>query len=134
MEKVKIKILTTQAVDGEKETIRTKATGTLETTADSYILRYEQVVPEEAPLPTILTVDKTATKAVMEHNGIITIEPNVTHTAPYRMGPYEMALSVTGKTLLCRLTPKGGNLKLCYELAMNGTPAGETTVELFVES
>lgn len=130
MEQVKIKILTTQAVDEDKETIRTKTTGTLQTTPNAYILRYQQSGEER---PTTLTVDKTAPKAVMEHNGTLVIEQGATHTTPYRMGPYEMDLSVTGKSLLCRLTPKGGNLKLCYELAMNGTPAGETTVELFVE-
>ncbi len=130
MKQVKIKILTTQRVDGESETIKTFAMGMLENMADTYVLRYQ--VKDDTP--TVLTMDKSANKAIMEHNGRMVIEQGKLHTAPYQMGPYQMDLGVQGKQVICRLDSHGGSLKLCYDLAVNGTPAGETTVEIFVQS
>ena len=130
MKRVKIKILTTQKVDDQSETLKTFAFGTLENKADAYVLHYET----KDDTPTTLTVDKSGQKAVMCHNGTITIEKNVTHVAPYQMGPYEMELGVTGKQVLCRLDPSGGTITLCYDITVNGTPTGENTVELFVQA
>ncbi|MBR4869111.1 MAG: DUF1934 domain-containing protein [Clostridia bacterium] len=130
MKQVKIKILTTQAVDGEKETIKTFALGTLENKGDTYLLSYRV----KNDVPTRVILDKTAPKATMEHNGRMIIEEGQCHTAPYQMGPYKMELGVQGKQVICRLDPQGGTIKLCYDLTINGTPAGETTVELFLQS
>lgn len=130
MKQVKIKILTTQTVDGESETTKTFAMGKLESKEDAYVLSYR--VKDD--VPTRLIIDKSLPKATMEHNGRMVIEQGATHTAPYQMGPYKMDLGVTGKQVICRMDADGGNLKLCYDLTMNGTPAGETTVELFMQS
>ena len=130
MKQVKVKILTTQRVDGESETTKTFAMGKLESKEDVYVLSYR--VKDD--VPTRLMLDKSAPKATMEHNGRMVIEEGRCHTAPYQMGPYKMDLGVQGKQVLCRMDADGGNAKLCYDLTVNGTPAGETTVEIFVQS
>ncbi len=130
MKRVKIKILTTQKVDDQSETLKTFAFGILESKTNTYVLQYQT----KDDTPTTLTVDKSTPKAVMCHNGTMTIEQGATHIAPYQMGPYEMELGVTGKQVLCRLDANGGTIKLCYDLTVNGTPTGENTVELFVQS
>ena len=134
MKQVKIKILTTQTVDGESETIKTKTTGTMEATAEAYIIRYSLTHQEGHTTQTTLRVDRSSPKAAMEHTGRMVIEEGVTHTSPYRMGPYEMELEVTGIQVICRLQPEGGSVKLQYALAFNGVPASENTVELFIQS
>ncbi len=134
MEQVTIKIRTTQTVDGQQERMKTLAHGELTATDHTYVLTYDLTDDSGEVTHTTLTVDKAGKQAIMVGNGTMIIEPNRLHTAPYRMGPYEMELGVRGKAVLCRLTAKGGNLKLQYDLIINGTPVSENTVELFVES
>ncbi len=133
MKAVTIKIITTQTVDQQPERFTTKVQGHLWATAEAYHLTYDLPREDGEATHTTLTVDKHTPLAVMEHTGRMVIEEHRTHTGPYRMGPYEMEMAVTGKQVLCRMSPTGGNIRLQYELAINGTAAGQTTVELFVE-
>ncbi len=131
-----IKIIGTQTVDNETESVELTTSGTLEQTADGWEIRYEE--SEATGMEgTSTTVHVSPNKVLLERTGsnagFLLLEKNVRHHSNYSTPYGALDLGTYATSLEYTLTPMGGELEFAYTLGFNGIVNSEHTVHITIQ-
>ena len=106
---------------GETDKITLTADGTLEDTADGWVLSYEQTEQSERTRTTFLI---SAQRIVLRRSGTLKsemiFEEGKTHTSVYELPYGALTLAVSADTVRRKLSEHGGLLEIRYRIAIDG--------------
>ncbi len=131
-----IKIIGTQTVDGETDTVELTTAGTLEQTAEGWLIRYEE--SEATGLEgTITTVHISPNRVLLERTGanasFLVLEKHKRHHSNYNTPYGTIDLGTYATALEYDLSQHGGSLCFAYTLGFNGSVNSEHTVNITVQ-
>ena len=131
-----IKIIGTQKVDDQTDTVELTTAGTLEKTADGWDIHYKE--SEATGMEgTATTVHVAEDKVVLERTGanssFLVLEKHRRHHSNYNTPYGTIDLGTYAKELSYTLTAKGGELYFAYTLGFNGSVNSEHTVHITVQ-
>lgn len=131
-----IKIIGTQTVDNETDSIELTTTGTLESIADGWVLRYEE--SEATGLQgTTTNVHIANNKITLERTGsnasFLLLEKHKRHHSNYNTPYGAIDLGTYATEISHNLTANGGEVYFAYTLGFNGSVNSEHTVHITVQ-
>ena len=135
MKNVKVKIKSTQGIDGDKSSINRFCFGTLEKTPDGYILKYSEGKGEKES-ETVITVESSKTATVYRSGFIaskLIISENTRNECRYITPIGEMILGIKGERVNYILTASGGEINLCYAIDQNNSPISKNEVKIEIK-
>ncbi len=131
-----IKIVGTQTVDGETDTVELTTAGSLEQSPDGWTIRYEE--SEATGLEgTSTTVHVSPNKVLLERTGtnasFLVLEKHKRHHSNYNTPYGAIDLGTYATALEYDLNDHGGSLQFAYTLGFNGSVTSEHTVNITVQ-
>ena len=130
-----IKIVGTQKVDDQTDTIELTTTGTLSQTDDGWDIHYEE--SEATGMDnTATTVHVSADKVILERTGAnasyLVLEKHRRHHSNYNTPYGTIDLGTYATALEYDLSSVGGQLYFAYTLGFNGSVNSEHTVHITI--
>ncbi len=131
-----IKIVGTQTVDGETETVELTTVGSLEQTAEGWKIRYEE--SEATGMEGTTTIvhvspDKVTLERTGSNAGFLVLEKHRRHHSNYNTPYGAIDLGTYATAIDYHLTPRGGELRFAYTLGFNGNVNSEHTVHITIQ-
>lgn len=118
---------------GETDKIELTADGTLEDTADGWVLFYEQTEHSERTHTTILV---GAQRVVLRRSGTLksemVFEEGKTHASVYVLPYGALTLAISTDTVHKKLSERGGLLEIRYRVAMDGRVQSKNSFKIQV--
>lgn len=116
---------------GETDRIELTADGTLEDTADGWMISYDQVEQSEQTHTTLLV---GAQRVVLHRGGALKsemiFEEGETHTSVYEL-PYGALMLATGTdSIRHKLSERGGLLEIRYRIAADGQMQSKNSLKI----
>lgn len=130
-----IKIVGTQKVDDQTDTVELTTAGTLTKTVDGWDIHYEE--SEATGMEgTATTVHVTEDKVILERTGtnasFLVLEKHRRHHSNYNTPYGTIDLGTYATALDHDLSPVGGQLYFAYTLGFNGSINSEHTVHITI--
>ena len=131
-----IKIVGTQTVDHQSESIELTTAGTLEENDNGWVIRYTE--SEATGMDgTVTTVHVFHDKVVLERTGtntsFLVLEKHRRHHSNYNTPYGALDLGTYANEIEYDLTPHGGTLTFTYTLGFNGSVNSEHAVHITVQ-
>ncbi len=131
-----IKIVGTQTVDNERDTIEMTTTGTLERVEQGWKLCYHET-EATGMKGTVTTLDIEENKLHLMRSGahpsMLILEKNQRHHCNYYTPYGTIDLGTYTSELDCRLHDHGGEVKFSYTLGFNGGVSSAHTIQITVQ-
>lgn len=131
-----IKIVGTQTVDGEKDTMELTTTGSLEPQENGWKLCYHET-EATGMKGTITTLNIEPNKLHLmrsgSHPSMLILEKNQRHHCNYHTPYGTIDLGTYTSELDCRLSEHGGEVRFSYTLGFNGGVSSAHTVHITVQ-
>ena len=131
-----IKIVGTQTVDGEKDTMELTTTGSLEPQENGWKLCYHET-EATGMKGTVTTLDIQPNKLHLMRSGthpsMLILEKNQRHHCNYHTPYGTIDLGTYTSELDCRLGERGGEVRFSYTLGFNGGVSSAHTVHITVQ-
>lgn len=135
MKNVRITVRGEQLNYGERTVTQQEVSGTLEQTAQGFLLAYDE--PEDSGLGktrTTLAIEDTC--VTLKRSGhvesVMMFSLQEKHLSQYRTMQGDIAMEITTKSLRSKLSERGGVLEICYAISMNGSDCGENRLKIRV--
>ncbi|HBA93141.1 MAG TPA: hypothetical protein DCZ02_00835 [Ruminococcaceae bacterium] len=123
--KALITVIGRQNYNGDKDEIEMKTVGTIEHCDDSYIIRYDENLEDNAnPLKAKITIAKDESKVEMMKSGpyssYLVIEKSKRHLCNYGTEYGDMLMGIFGKDVENNYNEDEGSFDFSYEIDVNG--------------
>ena len=135
MNKILLEITGTQRIDRQKDKMELTTVGTIEETADKYIINYkEEQEPPAAPIDVRVAVRKDEKSVEMTRSGAfascLTIEKSKRNLCHYGTEYGDILMGISGHTIDCDYTEDKGQFIFSYDIDINGALASRNEVKI----
>lgn len=135
MNKILLEIIGTQRIDRQKDKMELTTVGTIEETADKYIINYkEEQEPPAAPIDVRVAVRKDEKSVEMTRSGAfascLTIEKSKRNLCHYGTEYGDILMGISGHTIDCDYTEDKGQFIFSYDIDINGALASRNEVKI----
>lgn len=135
MDKVLLKIIGTQRVDGHKEKIEMATVGAVEETGDAFIVSYdEQQEPPQMPVNVRLTVNKDGSAVELVRSGpfdsCLIIEKSKRNLCPYGTQYGDILMGIYGHMIDSEYAGDEGKFEFSYDIDINGVLLSRNEVKM----
>lgn len=135
MNKILLEIAGTQRIDKQKDKMELTTVGTIEETADKYIINYkEEQEPPAAPIDVRVAVRKDEKSVEMTRSGAfascLMIEKSKRNLCHYGTEYGDILMGISGHTIDCDYTEDKGQFIFSYDIDINGALASRNEVKI----
>lgn len=135
MNKILLEIKGTQRIDNQQDKIELTTVGTLEETADAYIIKYtEEQEPPKAPLNVCIKIDKNEKSVEMTRSGAfnscLIIEKSKRNLCHYGTEYGDILMGISGHTIEGEYIKEKGKFIFSYDIDMNGALVSRNEVRI----
>lgn len=135
MNKILIEITGTQRVDNQKSKMELTTVGTIEETADTYIVNYtEEQEPPVEPVKVCVKIQKDEKRVEMIRSGpfdsCLIIEKSKRNLCPYGTEYGDILMGISGHTIDSEYSHDNGNFLFSYDIDINGALVSRNEVKM----
>ncbi len=135
MNKILLEIKGTQRIDNQQDKIELTTVGTLEETADAYIIKYtEEQEPPKAPLNVCIKICKNEKSVEMTRSGAfnscLIIEKSKRNLCHYGTEYGDILMGISGHTIEGEYIKEKGKFIFSYDIDMNGALVSRNEVRI----
>lgn len=135
MNEILLEIKGTQRIDNQRDKIELTTVGTLEETADAYIIKYtEEQEPPKAPLNVCIKIDKNEKSVEMTRSGAfnscLIIEKSKRNLCHYGTEYGDILMGISGHTIEGEYIKEKGKFIFSYDIDMNGALVSRNEVRI----
>lgn len=139
MNKTLIEITGTQRVDSQKSKLELTTVGTIEETADTYIINYtEEQEPPSHPVMVSVKIQKDEKKVEMIRSGAfdscLIIEKSKRNLCPYGTEYGDILMGISGHTIDSEYTEERGKFVFSYDIDINGALVSRNEVKMILKN
>lgn len=135
MNKILLEITGTQRIDNQKDKMELTTVGTIEDTADSYIINYtEEQEPPTAPINVCVTIRKDEKGVDMTRSGAfdscLIIEKSKRNLCHYGTEYGDILMGISGHTIDGEYNGEKGRFIFSYDIDINGALVSRNEVKM----
>ena len=139
MNKTLIEITGTQRVDSQKSKLELTTVGTIEETADTYIINYtEEQEPPSHPVMVSVNIQKDEKKVEMIRSGAfdscLIIEKSKRNLCPYGTEYGDILMGISGHTIDSEYAGERGKFVFSYDIDINGALVSRNEVKMILKN